>query len=662
MRQSNATIPRIGVYLVVALAFTIGFSDSVWSQDVKRPKTLAVVGHSDFLPDRTELATGPNLGLPDELVDRIAEHLIRSKRFVVVERKALRRAILERRFGSGLRKSYLDRTLDKAIGEMDKLEGGSLSGTSSTIGAEALGASAKILKPIEPRPVGSGIAEASGAIGTTGALADYNDLIKDFQDLGKTVGADLLLVGNIEKNELTTKAVELPYTDSKRAVEMRRFEARLRLRLIDVEKGTVADATSVHAEIKEMVLEGRTPRMDELSPFDHLGRLAAVKVLDATFPARIASTGPLILTRGVNEGVKAGDVYLIHREGTEVTDAKGVVLGRLPIPVGKVRVVKTHDTFSILDAVEGTSFAVGDLAALDIDAKPAEVARAPGSADPPKLVGLAASDKYVLAVGRIKMSGGLGGGAMQETLLDRMTDELIVKLANSNRFTLLERREVDQIIQEKEFESLVKDGDLQDRLKRLTGADYLVHGAISNFYITVEANQIPYIGTVQEESKGAATGIFRLVDVHSGKVLAAEKVSTQQNLRQAANELEAEAKLVDDFTLEAARRIVERLFPIKVLGVATGGAIYVNRGDDSGIAKGTRFRVLRPGPELRDPDTGFSFGRSEVEIGEIEIVGVEPFRSRARLISGDPVAVGDVLKKSAEKPEVTRSKVYKPKW
>ena len=82
--------------------------------------TIGVIGHSDFLPDRKDLHNARVIGLPDPLADRIVEHLVNSKRFVVVERKALRRAILEQRFGKKLSESYLDRTLEKAITDMNK--------------------------------------------------------------------------------------------------------------------------------------------------------------------------------------------------------------------------------------------------------------------------------------------------------------------------------------------------------------------------------------------------------------------------------------------------------------------------------------------------------------------------------------------------------------
>ena len=43
------------------------------SSDGKR--TIVILGHSDFLPDRTDLYKTPLIGLPDVLTDRIIEHL-----------------------------------------------------------------------------------------------------------------------------------------------------------------------------------------------------------------------------------------------------------------------------------------------------------------------------------------------------------------------------------------------------------------------------------------------------------------------------------------------------------------------------------------------------------------------------------------------------------
>jgi hypothetical protein len=63
------------------------------------------------------------IGLPEALADRVIEHLTEGRRFQPVERKALQSALSEQRFGRPPRQTYLDQTLNKAIKDMDKVEG-----------------------------------------------------------------------------------------------------------------------------------------------------------------------------------------------------------------------------------------------------------------------------------------------------------------------------------------------------------------------------------------------------------------------------------------------------------------------------------------------------------------------------------------------------------
>ena len=147
--------------------------------------TIGVMAWSDFVPDRAEPMKGQRIGLPAELADRIIEGLSASGRFTVVERAALRRVVVEQRFGSRLQESYLDRTLDKAIGVMEQVQdgGGVLVSPSASEGE-------------------SRVLAGEGAIGTTGALADFNDLIKDYKDLGMATGAQFLVLGELKRSRI----------------------------------------------------------------------------------------------------------------------------------------------------------------------------------------------------------------------------------------------------------------------------------------------------------------------------------------------------------------------------------------------------------------------------------------------------------------------------
>jgi curli biogenesis system outer membrane secretion channel CsgG len=86
-----------------------------------------------------------------------------------------------------------------------------------------------------------------------------------------------------------------------------------------------------------------------------------------------------------------------------------------------------------------------------------------------------------LAVGLIKLNPGARTTGFGQAQLIRMTNVLIGKLSNTGRFQLMERQEVDQVLDEKAFEATAHDADMRDYLRELQGADYLIHGEMANF-------------------------------------------------------------------------------------------------------------------------------------------------------------------------------------
>jgi len=885
--------------LLVLTGFISGYGAAVFSAQAGNAATKATIGvmsHTDFVPDRAQPQRGRLIGLPDVLAERIIEHLSNSKRFTLVDRTALRRVVLEQRFGQGIQKTYLDRTLDKAIDAMENIHGGYA-----------------VVAPDPVSPVGRARV-GGGTVGTTGTLSDYNDLIKDFQDLGTTLGADYLVLGNLEKLDRSTSETAVPYSTTGRSVRKNLVDARLRLRVIDVKSGTVAGATSIRTKLSETLFEGKSSDTDQFTFYDHLGRLAAAKVLDVTFPARIVSLDPMLISRGSNDGVEKGDLYLIEyidpfrfisnpssgrmcyavaaaapvpltrtegaapkpaqlprvalglvksgstartgldaqqhspvftdtivsrltqtrrfqmidrqevdqllteqqaqalTENRDMPSAMGTLKGadylvygslasfsieerveRLPNSSrsfrrtigrveGNMRVVDARsgdvlesrkisvdqpvdpaatetrkitllaDAYAeqvvlmlmnsiypikvahvsadgsvyinrgndgglylgevltvyrpgqaIIDPDTGVQLGVEETLAGEVTVTEVEDARSKGrlaeggaisrgdllkrtlknkgrrasaavreqASAPSRSGGMLAKrdapgkpqQKATIAVGLLKVTPGAYTSRLTPGAVKQLTDELILKLHNSNRFVVMERQEVDQILDEKAFEAIASGGDIQDRLRELVGADYLIHGEIINYYIKTEQKKIPYTDEIQITAIGMAEGILRIVDVHTGAMNAGSKVLIREKYGRANDSNLVFNDMRDRFTTEAVGLIVARLYPIKILGMTADGTLYLNQGEDAGLKQGARFGVMRPGQELIDPDTGRSFGSAETKVAEVEITDVETNRSRARLISGREARRGDILRKSqAVERKPPEPEVLQPAW
>ena len=72
--------------------------------------------------------------------------------------------------------------------------------------------------------------------------------------------------------------------------------------------------------------------------------------------------GTIVLNVGAKAGVKVGDQLTVERVTKEIKDpASGQVIRRLSTPVGVVRVTDVDDISSIVAAVTGSGFKVGDL-------------------------------------------------------------------------------------------------------------------------------------------------------------------------------------------------------------------------------------------------------------------------------------------------------------
>ncbi len=607
---------RIGLAFWMALwasGHAAGDSHGLGTQapaDGKR--TIAVLGHSDFLPDRKKLYKAPLIGLPDALTDRIIEHLTNSRRFVVVERTALRRVVMEQRFGRGLSESDLDRTIEKAIKDMEKV--------------------------------------AAGTVAVTGALANYNDILKDFLDLGTAVGADYMVLGRLEKIAQITKETAVPYSTEGRTFRQNVTDARLHLRVIEVESGTVAGATSFRTKIKETVFEGKESETDEFSFYDHLGRLASLKVLDVTFPARIASVQPLVVTRGKVEGVRAGDVYRVEREGKEIKDQTGIVIGRVREVVGRVEVVKTQETFSIVRPLAGADFAEGDVAFLDLQA--AQQA-SPQAAEAVPLIRSQAGQSGAqplprLAVGLIKSKTTASTGP--ETAIDIFTDTLISRLVQTKRFQLADRQEVDQLLDEQLLEALREGRDLASAVGTLKAVDYLVYGNLALFEIDEETLQLPGSSRILPSNKvGRVEGNMRVVNARTGDILESRKVSVEQDLDPEASGDRIVDILADAYAEQVVVMLMSAIYPIKVAAVGQDGTVYINRGNDGGLSVGETLQAFRPGQPVIDPDTGRRLGFEEMPLGQVVLHEVEDASSKGVAVSGQTLERGDILKRAPER-------------
>jgi curli biogenesis system outer membrane secretion channel CsgG len=574
--------------------------------------TIAVMSYADFVPDRTAAQSGQLIGLPDVLAGRVIENLTNSQRFNVVERKALRRLVTGQRFGKNMQKNYLDKSLDKAIGEMEKMWG--------------------------------------GEINAAAAWSDHNDVVKDFQDLGSMVGADFLVLGNLEKNKRSIKSTAIPYSNSNKKHIKKMVDARLRLRVIDVKTGMIKGAASLRTKLSESVFQGRESDSDLFSVYDKLATLAAAKILDITFPATIVSLDPLIISRGSNDGVKAGDSYIVQREGKEIKDSNGLVLAKLKQKVGLLSVLSTQKTISIVSAVAGGGFQQGDLAELEMQEDESGVVQTQAAVPIKKSTsGSSPSGKIPrLAVGLIKSGSTANTSSKARLHSPVFTDNMISGLSQTKRFQLIDRQEVDQLLNEQLAQSMASNQDLSSAMGSLKGADYLVYGNLASLSDKEKVTKLPGSNRIYKQRFGQASGNMRIVDARSGDIIESRKITVETLLPLVATEREIIDKLADAYSEQVVLMLMNALYPIKVAHVSNNGQVYVNRGADGGLTIGEELSIFKMGQAIIDPDTGVKLGEEEEYVGKIVITEVDDARSKGEQIEGSGISRGDLLKRMAK--------------
>ncbi len=594
-------------------------------QSAPEKATITVMSFTDFVPDRTG---SQRVGLPDVLAGRIIEKLSNNQRFTVVERKALRRTILEQRFDKKMQKSYLDKTLDKAIETMEHNSGSEVAATSD--------------------------------------WSNYNDIVKDFQDLGTTVGADFIVLGDLEQLKHTVKQKAVPYSTRGKVVVSNRVDARLRLRIIDAKNGTIAGAASIKTKLSELLFQGKESDSDEFTFYDHLASLAAAKILDVTFPARIVSTEPLIISRGINDGVSKGDTFVIQNEGKEVRNSNGLLLARLKSDMGTVKVINIQQTIAIVEPLSGSGFQLNDLAIAESTSNSQPVVATQASVPLKKNNSTAVNTRVVpkiprLAVGLVKMGSTartgtayIGQNAQEHTPI--FTDTMISRLTQTKRFQLIDRQEVDQLLDEQYAQALAENRNVPTAMGTLKGADYLVYGNLAAITDKQKITKLPGSKRVFKQRLGQASGNMRIVDARSGDIIESRKIIVEQAIDNAITDSEMIDKLADAYAEQVVLMLMNALYPIKAAHISSNGQIYINRGNDGGLFVGEELDIYKPGQAIIDPDTGVQLGVEESYVGKVLVTEVEDARSKGEQIEGTGIARGDLLKRTV-KNKAKRSSV-----
>ena len=223
---------------------------------------------------------------------------------------------------------------------------------------------------------------------------------------------------------------------------------------------------------------------------------------------------------------------------------------------------------------------------------------------------------------------------------DGMADMLITALVESGKYTVLERTELESLMNE---QGLGMSGAVTQetaaQVGKLLGVELAIFGTVSEFGYTEGgfSGNLPgrSLGIGIKSSKVTVGVDVRFVNTSTGEIIMAKDVRKEKSKKGAAfstadfsfdNRHDFDESIVGKATREAIDEIVELIDDAAVnipwqakIVKADGGTIFINVGAQAGVNIGDEFVVYRAGEELIDPDTGLSLGSTESKIGSIKV-------------------------------------------
>ncbi len=249
---------------------------------------------------------------------------------------------------------------------------------------------------------------------------------------------------------------------------------------------------------------------------------------------------------------------------------------------------------------------------------------------------------------------------------ERLTEMVITELMNSNRFIVVERGALDEILAEQDLAAggRIRRGT-EARIGEVLGAQILIKGAVTEF-IEKESGGggaivLHGIGIGGKSNTGHVAIDMRLIDSTTGQIIQSHRAVGQIKTSGIGGiaffkgiafggttyKKTALGKATRQAVFDATNFVIDNMenrpWQGRVVKVV-GQKLYVNGGANMGISSGTFFTVFSRGEELIDPDTGMSLGSAITRIGTVRVNQVSEKFSVAETIEGSGFKRGDILK------------------
>lgn len=229
-----------------------------------------------------------------------------------------------------------------------------------------------------------------------------------------------------------------------------------------------------------------------------------------------------------------------------------------------------------------------------------------------------------------------------------LTKKFITALGQSRKFDVVERDQLDRLLEEMQLSDAgFTDPKRAIQAGKMFGVDYFLLGEVSVFTVTTRVTPIPRTSWWLKRTSVRLIADMRIVDSRTSKIVATEKGDVNREWKKRYRDRPSASTRVEPAILDEVQRelceqlvlkVINAVYPLKVLKVNQAGVVFVNRGQGGGVAEGEVYDTFVPGEELVDPDTGESLGSEETKVGRIRITQVLPKFSKAAVVAGRPAA------------------------
>ncbi|UCG38277.1 MAG: hypothetical protein JSV00_08795 [bacterium] len=249
---------------------------------------------------------------------------------------------------------------------------------------------------------------------------------------------------------------------------------------------------------------------------------------------------------------------------------------------------------------------------------------------------------------------------------ERLTEMVITELMKTNRFIVVERGALDEVLREQDLgESGRVRQETAAKVGEVLGAQVLIKGAVTEFIEKESGGAggiiISGIGIGGKTSTGHVAMDMRLIDATSGQILQSHRAESKitnsalggiaffKGIAFGGSTFKKTplGKATRNAVADAVRFVMENMedqpWEGQVIKV-DGQSVYINAGFNMNIANDMVFTVFSRGEDLIDPATGLKLGSAIKRIGTVRVVQVSDKFAIAQTVEGSGFKRGDILK------------------